>query len=244
YRFPGQAPYQPGSIPGQAPQLGSPPGTGVQIGIPGAAGQQLGVPVPGAPQEPGPQQPAPYPTQNVPGLPGPYGQPGVPSIGAITITTGGQPQPPATPSPPVYSTQPGTGGAPAAGSSPFPQPGYQPLPSEPQQNPALQLIRDLLTRPRPGGLAGIQQQQQAPTLAGQILGGGVAGVASTAEGEAIMVYNERNKYNEWEFVYDFRKDPLRMGRMGLAPGQPGATTGTQQPGATGPGTTTPGSRRR
>lgn len=57
------------------------------------------------------------------------------------------------------------------------------------------------------------------------MGGGIAGVASTAEAESIMVYNDRTKYNEWEFVYDFRKDPLKMGQLGLpaAASQPSKT---------------------
>jgi hypothetical protein len=168
----------------------------------------------------------------------------VPSLGAITITPGATQ--PSQPPQPVYSTQPGVSGAPAPGQSTFPQPGYQPLPSEPAQNPALQLIRDLLTKPRPGGLAAIQaQQQQAGALGVQIMGGGIAGVASTAEGESIMVYNERTKYNEWEFVYDFRKDPLRMGRLGQIGIQPGQTTApaTGSQGQSQP-SLTPGTRRR
>ncbi len=37
-------------------------------------------------------------------------------------------------------------------------------------------------------------------------GGGIAGVASKSEQQGIKVYNDRTKYNEWEFVYDPRKD--------------------------------------
>lgn len=40
---------------------------------------------------------------------------------------------------------------------------------------------------------------------GQIMGG-IAGVASKFEGESIMVYNERQRYEEWEFVYDMKKE--------------------------------------
>jgi type II secretory pathway pseudopilin PulG len=245
YPVPGQVSLQPGTTPGavQTGGIQPTPGIPIQVGVPQAPGQ---APLPPGsitgPQPPG-QQP-PYPTQNVPGLPGPYGQPGVPSLGAITITPGTTQ--PSQPPQPVYSTQPGVSGAPAPGQSTFPQPGYQPLPSEPAQNPALQLIRDLLTKPRPGGLAAIQaQQQQAGALGVQIMGGGIAGVASTAEGESIMVYNERTKYNEWEFVYDFRKDPLRMGRLGQIGIQPGQVTApaTGSQGQSQP-SLTPGTRRR
>ncbi|MCS7314914.1 MAG: hypothetical protein RMI94_07015 [Bryobacterales bacterium] len=221
-----------------APPREAAPGQPIQITV---------TPVqPGAVQ--GAQQPAPlYPTQNVPGLPAPYGQPGVPSIGAITIVPGVQPQPAPSPSP-AYSTQPGVGGAPVPGYSPFPQPGLQPVPSEPVQNPALQLIRELLTRPRPGGLEAIQrQQQQAPTLGAQVIGGGIAGVASTLEAEAIMVYNGRSKYNEWEFVYDFRKDPLRMRQLGLPAAGASQMPGAGQQGSQGqpaPSPGMPGGRRR
>jgi len=218
-------PGQTGQAPGFAP--------GVVIQVPGVPGQLPSAPlVPITPQMPGAgsqQQSPSYPTQNVPGLPMPYGQPGVPSMGAITITPGA----PTTqvvepgagpPSPPPYSTQPGVAGAPAPGYLPFPQPGLTPSPSEPAQNPAVQLIRELLTKPRPGGLAGVQAQQ-AVAPSGTLMGGGIAGVASTAEAESIMVYNDRTKYNEWEFVYDFRKDPLKMGQLGLpaAASQPSKT---------------------
>lgn len=209
----------PGYVPGQAPELvpnpPTEPGQRPAIVIPG--GQLPTYPLVPIPQAGRPQagqtQAAPYPTQNVPGLPGPYGQPGVPSFGAITIAPGAQP------GVPPYSTQPGVGGAPMPGQQMFPQPGFQPAPGQPGQNPAIQMIRDILTKPRPGGLAGIQQQTVAP--GGQIIGGGIAGVASTLEAEGIMVYNDRTKYNEWEFVYDIRKDPLKMGQVGQAALAPG-----------------------
>jgi hypothetical protein len=36
-------------------------------------------------------------------------------------------------------------------------------------------------------------------------GGGIAGVASTQPGVGIKRYNDRKKYKEWEFVYDYTK---------------------------------------
>jgi hypothetical protein len=50
------------------------------------------------------------------------------------------------------------------------------------------------------------------------IGGGIAGVASKFEGAGIKVYGDRTKYNEWEFIYDVRKDPS------TAPGRPGLPT--------------------
>lgn len=236
---------QPGMVGGESQpgiEQGTPASPTVQPGLviaPGQFGQPPPLPIPGVPgqvspqpfvqtgqapgTQPGQVQVAPYPTQNVPGLPGPYGQPGAPSFGGITIA------PAAPQTNPPYSTQPGVGGAPGPGQPPFPQPGYQPVPTEPAQNPALQMIRQILTTPRPGGLAGIQQQ--ASPAGGQVMGGGIAGVASTLEAEAIMVYNERTKYNEWEFLYDVRKDPLKMGQLGLAAAQGATQAGSGTPAA-------------
>jgi hypothetical protein len=44
-------------------------------------------------------------------------------------------------------------------------------------------------------------------VGGQTLGGGgIAGFASKAERTGIKIYNEKHKYNEWEFIYDYAKD--------------------------------------
>jgi len=97
-------------------------------------------------------------------------------------------------------------------------------------------------------------------MGGTQVGGGIAGVASESTGPAIKVYNERKKYNEWEFVYDQSKDrglagvqknggapgtPAgQMGSMpgGMTPGQPGAGfgPGVGPGGANGPGTVSGG----
>jgi hypothetical protein len=83
-------------------------------------------------------------------------------------------------------------------------------------NAALRLIQDLLTRPNPRGLAAIQAT--ATPTAGPP---GIAGVASKLEMEGIMVYNDRSKYNEWEFIYDPRTEVTTV-----APGTTGTSTGT------------------
>jgi hypothetical protein len=82
----------------------------------------------------------------------------------------------------------------------------------------------------PGGL---------PGMGGTQVGGGIAGVASESTGPAIKVYNERKKYNEWEFVYDQSKDRGLAGvqRNGGALGTSGQSMGGmpgQQPGLGGP----------
>jgi hypothetical protein len=86
-----------------------------------------------------------------------------------------------------------------------------------------------------------QMQPGLPGMGGQQIGGGIAGVASESTGPSIKVYNERKKYNEWEFVYDRAKDrglagvQGNGGAPGTQPGQMGTSpTGmNQQPGGTG-----------
>ena len=148
----------------------------------------------------------------------PYGQqqgtyPGAP----VNSQTGG-----VSPSFP-YSTQPGAQGAPA----PFAQPGLttNPAGQAPGQNQALSLINQILTTPRAGGLAGASQP-----MAGAQIGPGIAGVASTLERKGIKIYNEKVKYNEWEFIYDLTKDTKgTAGTTGIAgaPQQGGQAQQTQ-----------------
>jgi hypothetical protein len=94
------------------------------------------------------------------------------------------------------------------------QPGA-PAPGQPQQgpNPALGLIQQILTSPRPGGAPmGMQPQ-------GQTLGGGIAGVASKLERKGIKIYNERDAYHEWEFIYDPAQEQGQAQQAGI-PGAP------------------------
>ncbi len=116
--------------------------------------------------------------------------------------------------------------------NPYPQPVQNPQvpqmpPNRPTtgQNQAIGLIKQILTTPRPGGLQGLQQQQQAQTS----FGSGIAGVASTADAEGIRVYNERTNYKEWEFVYDPNKEAQKAAGM-MVPGN--AQQQTQGQGST------------
>jgi len=59
------------------------------------------------------------------------------------------------------------------------------------------MINRILTSPRPGGMP-----QAGQLGGGAVMGTGMAGVASNAEGEGIMIYNDRTLYGEWEFIYD------------------------------------------
>jgi type II secretory pathway pseudopilin PulG len=150
-----------------------------------------------APPQPGQAQPGRYPNPNQAGNP-----------------QGAQPFP--------YSQQSGVQGAPS--SFPTPPGGLgqgagagQPGPAG--ANPAADMIWKSLTTPRtPPNVAGAQQP-------GTQVGGGIAGVASMMEKSGIKLYNEHDKYNEWEFIYDFSQDKSgQKNQAGIngatSPGQP------------------------
>lgn len=261
---PGQNP----PIPGQQSQTQQPGATPFPF-LPQPGGQQqTGGFQPGALGQPPFQQqlsprPAGLPVQRLPGAPAPYSQPIQNQPGAQS----GSPPPfiggPPTPSPsdaggppPFIGGPPAppstvgglVGGGPAFGGQPV---GGSQSTGQPGQNPAADLIRKLLTTPNPRGLAGTQQQGLGgqPALGGQGIGGGIAGVASKKESDSIKVYNERQKYQEWEFIYDYRQDRMNMGLPGTG-GLQGGTGQRNQQGArplgpglgpvTQPGPLTPG----
>jgi len=107
---------------------------------------------------------------------------------------------------------------PAAGAAQQPSAPGQPAAAS---NPALDAIRSMLTTPNPRGMAAIQP---AGNTGPQLGMSGIAGVASKLEAEGIKVYNDRTKYNEWEFLYDARMDrtaaPMQQGAQPGTPGQP------------------------
>jgi hypothetical protein len=105
-------------------------------------------------------------------------------------------------------------------------PGFQNQPNTAGGPPgaAANIINQILTTPRPGGLNGMGDTSNTGTpigqsQGGQTIGGGFAGVASKAEQEGIKSYKDKTAYNEWEFVYDMSKDASRGGgRGGAVPG--------------------------
>lgn len=119
-----------------------------------------------------------------------------------------------------------------------PPAGFGPGSLSPQ---AGEMLSNLLTRPRPGGLAGLQGQTTPQQAAGAqaTFQEGIAGVASKSERSGVKVYKEREFYNEWEFVYDYRQD-AQAGLTGAAgptaplgnmpQGQPGVTPSGVLPG--------------
>jgi hypothetical protein len=69
-------------------------------------------------------------------------------------------------------------------------------------------------------------------VGGQVIGGGIAGVASTGEGEGVKKYNDRTIYQEWEFIFDPAKvkiipNPNQTGLGGTPVNQLGSTPGQQ-----------------
>ena len=145
-----------------------------------------------------------YPGQTLPGQPGP---PVNSQMGGVS----------------PYPIAPGSNGMPPG----FPQPGTV----AGQGNAAADMIRNILTNPRPNGMP-------LTNPGAQTIGGGIAGVATNAEGEGVKVYNDRTLYQEWEFIYDPAKqkqipNPNATGLGGTPAGQlgqPGLPGQTGQPG--------------
>lgn len=235
-RRPSDQPGAPGDPNGAAG--GQFPGNGQPVGAPGS-GPVMVLPdgriVPATPTgQPTVSGGQPVPGQTLPGqgLSGQFGQ----LTGPNGFPGGGQ-------LPSGLGVQPGVDPNQAG----FGQPGFNSQPGQPLQNGypngfqnqpngppggAANLINQILTTPRPGGLNGTAGNTGTPAgqgLGGQTIGGGFAGVASKYEQEGIKVYRERTSYHEWEFVYDMTKDASRgvgaggqtqPGQQGLPQGQP------------------------
>ena len=200
----------------QQPVAGVQPDTNQPPADPGTAqnqAAQLGLGQnPTQPTAPGQGQPP-----GAPGTPGAPPAPGSPFPGIPGVPANPGAQPGSVP------TDPNASGPAAGNPNPYgQQPGFSP--PQPGANPAADLIRNLLTQPR-------AMPSSQPTAGGgsQISAGSIAGVASKVERRGIKIYNERDKYNEWEFIYDFSKDRTGAGQLATMMGQP------QQPGQLQPG---------
>jgi hypothetical protein len=243
-----QDPAQAGQQPGQPGQPGLPAQPG-QPGIPGQPADPNQASQPQFPQQPqDPSQQPQFPGQVPPQYPGQQPQypgqqaqypgqqaqyPGqVPQYpGQVQQYPGQQPNPGQTPIPgqtfPFQQgqMQPGAqGGTPGAAGLPG---AAMAGGAGAQGNQAANMIQQLLTTPR-----------QPPSSVGNFTTGntgGIAGVASTAEGKGIHVVNDHTKYKEWEFIYDLKKDPTVIGAAGVAQQQ--QIQQQMQPGGAG----TPGS---
>ena len=125
------------------------------------------------------------------------------------------------PQPGQQSQQANNGPSPFGGGGGFGQQGQQQqgFPGQPGQpgvgppsNQAIDLIGKILTSPRqgpnqPGLTVGTPLSCPSGTC--------IAGVASKMEMPSIKLYNERQKYNEWEFAYELKADKrLMRGALG------------------------------
>lgn len=201
-------------------------------GLPGQVAGQPGVPMqPGTPAFPLPGQPGFNPTQNqfkidangqlVPITPTQTGAVINSQAGGVQNTPLGAQQPPLQPP-----------GAPPGGVPVNPGNGLG------ASSTALAAITSALQNPNPQAGAG------GVGTAGGVQGG-IAGVASTYKGTSIKIYGERQKYQEWEFIFSLNnqqngagqnRNPLQQNGTqtngtGQANGTPGAapigsTTGT------------------
>jgi type II secretory pathway pseudopilin PulG len=78
----------------------------------------------------------------------------------------------------------------------------------------------------PGGGGGFQLTNPAGGGAGTVAGG-IIGVVSKSTDTSFRMYNNRQRYNEWTFV--FTQQALAAGQGGVNQGQPGPRGGQQGP---------------
>jgi hypothetical protein len=91
------------------------------------------------------------------------------------------------------------------------------------------MIQQILGSPRPGGAPGASIGSPA---GGLVIGGGIAGVASKADAEGIMIYADHTNYKEWEFIFDptkWRPPPNPLASAG-ANGTPASQMGSMPQG--------------
>lgn len=189
------------------------------------------------PQTPGPTAASP----NLPGRSGPVTTPNqataTASGGISTLPMFGGAAPTGNPTP----TTPQTGvpgQLPPAVQQQITNPNGQ-LPAGAPNN-ASALIQGLLTTPRPGGLAGLQAGAAQAGQQGQIVGGGIAGIASNHKGLGIKIYHDQDEFPKWEFVYDVAKDVTMNPAAALPPAAAAPGTPIGGASATGAATTPPG----
>jgi hypothetical protein len=186
---------------------GDPNNPGAQPGLPGDASGTGTASAGALPPPGGPGGPGGTPGQSPPGIPPIPGLPGqVPTSGLPATASGNTPDP--------SGQQPGgtLPGMPAGFGQGSGIPGAPGNGQANTQATAAQLIGNLLTTPRPGGMPS--------GMPGATMGGGIAGVASKYESEGIMVINQRTKINEWEYIFDASKWRAPPNPVGGAVGNP------------------------
>lgn len=184
----------PGGVPG-VPSGGSEPGQATLQPDPNQPGQPQQPADPN--QQPAPQDPAIQQAQN-PGQPPLPGQ----QAGGQSNSTAPVQFAPGLLQAAMGNNNGQTNANAGAGQMPGGQAGVQGQGNQQPQS-AANLIQQILTTPRQ------PPSSVSPFTTGST--GGIAGVASTAEGKGIHVVNERTKYKEWEFYYDLKKDKTVVG---------------------------------
>jgi type II secretory pathway pseudopilin PulG len=164
------------------------------------------------------------------------------NLGTLSVTSPGSNPPTGmgqrTSSDPFRSAQNPFGG-PGSGLGSSPSSSVQ----EKTPNPALSPSANPGANPAQQPRANLLVQTGTTQVFG---GGGIAGVASKSEAASIKRWNTYDQYNEWEFIYDYRADPLGLAAVarvsggaqqqgqvppqGQAPRAPGQPPGPNQPG--------------
>lgn len=150
----------------------------------------------------------------------------VPAVPNSSPFNPGQVNPTPVPAQPNFPGMPGTPFTP--GSPQNFNPGQ---PGAPGQNPAANMINNILMNPRPTPTGGPPGAPIGGQPLGQQIGGGIAGIASKSENQAIMVYNDHSNYNEWEFIFDPTKQPPLPNPLTGGIGTSAASLGTPAGGA-------------
>jgi hypothetical protein len=94
--------------------------------------------------------------------------------------------------------------------------------------------------PGPGLTTTADEGATSDKLAGQVFGGGpIVGVVSSSGAQTIREFNNKNHYNQWQFIYDPGTD---RGGLLNTPAQPPLQGTVPAPGAPGSPTAGPGSQ--
>jgi hypothetical protein len=222
-QIPGQQQYPGQQFPGQQQYPGQPAATGPSAfsgqQYPGQQQLPSQQPLPGLPQYPGQPVNLPGGTPGQSQFPGTT-QPNTSTIPGVPGLSGGVPGG-VLPGGGVFGSQPNAF-QPNAGQSNGAQSNSQSGTAGTGTDPLSFLNNGLRT-------------QQTPTAPGGAIGsGGLAGVACTFKGPSIKIYKDRQKYEEWEFIFDLKSSTpgQGQGQPGLGQGAP-ATNQNGQPGQNG-----------
>ena len=170
--------------------------------------------------------------------------PSGPGIGPSTIGTGM-----GATSPSSATSSPSSPSSGATATTPSPSGGNPtPSPTAADSSAATATTPDGKSPAGPSGSAG--NPISSDQLTGKSFGGGsIVGVSIPSQKESLKEFQQKNHYNEWQFVYDPTLDPTMHGGTGAgaATGVPGATgapgvpqSGFGQPGFGQPGLGQPG----